>query len=84
MNTRLCNATLRVTTDYYGNTKPEILLSYVTQNGMWLLRKKTILEISESILPVDLTMNGKAEVSARQMAEVYGFLDIVVESFYIK
>lgn len=81
MNTRLCNATLRITTDHYGNTKPEIVLSYVTQDGREIRRKKTILEIKESTPPIDLTMNGTAEVSTRQMAEVYGFLHMVAENF---
>lgn len=81
MNTQLCDVTRQVATDCYGNTEPEIVLIYVTRDGREIRIKKTIVEIKESLIPIDLTMNGAAEVTPRQAAKAHGFLHMVAESF---
>lgn len=79
MNTRLCNATLRITTDYHGNTKPEIVLSYVTQDGSDIKRHKRYLGPGHKSSWFDLRLDEDAEVSDKISMQVMTFLDIMEE-----
>lgn len=79
MNTRLCNAMLRITTDYYGNTKPEIVLSYVRQDGRDVERYKRYLGPRHNSSWFDLRLGEDAEVSDKISMQVMTFLDIMEE-----
>lgn len=77
MNIRLCNATLRISTDHYGNTHPEIVLSYVAQKGNQIERYKRYLGPTHSSSWFDLYLDEDAEVSHAMNMRIMTFLDLI-------